>query len=380
MKFSVNSTVELQIEKLVVGGEGLARKDGAVFFVPLTAPGDLVKARITEDKKNFFRAEVVELLQASPQRTRPECSYFGECGGCSWQHLKYEAQLEAKKNLVLENLQKFLKTDSLPFQGIVPSPQQWRYRNRIQPQIQEGRLGFQGAKSHKLVPIEDCLIAEKTLLSLWPDIKKKNSKTASARIELYLSQDGHPHWYSMEEEKGDLGFSQVNEAVNQLLIQTLIDWGQSFSGQRIIDLYAGAGNLTFPFSNAHKKKQVVGVELHPVLVQKAREISQKISPKSLEFYNADVGLFLKRFRLGSDDLVILDPPRAGADEFVIKSIAEARVQKIFYVSCHPVSLARDLERLLRWGKKASREYKISRIQCFDMFPQTDHVETLVEIS
>ena len=121
--------------------------------------------------------------------------------------------------------------------------------------------------------------------------------------------------------------------------------------------------------------------MHPLLALKAREqaLRLKISPKFLEFYCADVGLFLKRFSFNPQDLVILDPPRAGVDEFVIKSIAQAGVQKILYVSCHPVSLARDLERWIRWGKTQNHHYEISRILCFDMFPQTDHVETLVEI-
>ena len=251
MKFSVGSTVELDIEKLVVGGDGLARKDGAVFFVPLSAPGDRIQARILEDKKTFYRAEIVAFLEKSPLRVNPLCPYFGTCGGCSWQHLSAETQLKAKESLVFENLQKFLKQEKLPFLGIVPSPKEWRYRNRIQPQILNKEDGFQAAKTHQVVPVEDCLITDENLIRLWPELKRSSlGRSSPERVELYLNQKNQAQWYSMAERKEDLGFSQVNEGVNQLLIQKILDWSSDYTGERIIDLYAGAGNLTFPLSSA----------------------------------------------------------------------------------------------------------------------------------
>jgi 23S rRNA (uracil1939-C5)-methyltransferase len=366
---------QVKIEKLAVGGYGVARHEGLVVFVPYSVPGDEVIVEITEKKSNHAFAEIKEFVTKSPERIEPPCQYYQSCGGCNWQHIQSEAQLRYKEDLVRENLRKFLGED-ISVNKIIPSPQPWRYRNRVQLSSAEGRLGFKKRKSHSVVDIEDCLIIEEPLGKALSRVRTSLGPT-ERRIELFLTPKNDVKWETMENLEDAMGFSQVNRFQNEDLISKVLEWSPA-SAKSILELYAGSGNFTWPLAGKFSDSEIVAVELNSKLVGRAAE-NKKTFPK-VQFINSDVESFLKRWPVTKHELVFMDPPRQGANPFIMKSLAAAGVPHILYLSCHPVSLARDLSDFMKAAKKSRKSYKITQVQPFEMFPHTDHVETLVSIN
>jgi 23S rRNA (uracil1939-C5)-methyltransferase len=389
MSSKIADPLKVTIEKLAIGGAGIARHDGLVIFVPDSAPGDELLVEITTKKKNFAEAQIKQILSPGPARRTPPCPIADRCGGCNWQHLTEAEQRHQKQILVQETLAKFLPGMTLPFLPFKESPQSLRYRNRIQPKYHQGKFGFFARRSHEIVEAKDCPITEEVLTAEFPVIKKVlDQKYASSkdvqRLEIYLDQNESPQWLLMGEEKEGVGFSQVNRFQNEDLLQTALSWSEGSNYTRVLDLYAGSGNFTFPLADKYRSQQIIAAELDPRLVQKAQTQIQASGSlnKRVHYYLSDVELFLKRTRLQPQDLVVLDPPRAGADAFVMKALAHAGVEKIIYISCHPVSLARDLKYFFETQDQVPglKKLKLNRIQCFEMFPQTDHVETIAELA
>ncbi len=380
----IGQKIELKIDSLSIGGDGVGRFEGQVIFVPESAPQDLLEVEITESHKNFNRARIHKIISPSPFRRDPPCMYAKDCGGCSWQHITEDEQLRQKEQLIVTTLKKFLKVDQIPFQEMIPSPHPFRYRNRIQPHYQNTQIGFYKKRSHDLVPIDDCLITEEPVTKLWSEIQKKLStvKRKVGQIEASIDENLKGSWRFIEKADESVGFSQVNRFLNTQLVEKVVQISKTkpITG-KIIDLYAGSGNFTFPLSDANKKNQVVGVELSPTLALKFREktLQRNLSPKFIEVYNSDVEKFLQRFEINPADFVLLDPPRIGTTPLVMRSLAQSGAAHIVYVSCHPTTLARDLEIFMTESKKSGHHYKIEQVLGFDLFPQTDHVETLVEL-
>lgn len=376
----LGSKVCLKIEKLAVGGAGLARHQGMVIFVPLTAPDEEVLAEIVTEKKNFAEARVIEILKPGPGRRTPPCPYFVQgCGGCNWQHLSDEEQRRQKHLLVLETLKKFNPNIDFEYLPLKPSPRSLRYRNRIQPKAQGSRFGFFERQSHNILDIQDCLITEEALTSKFPEVRQWSlgkGNHSLKKLEMYIADDESIRYGLINEEDDGVGFSQVNRFQNEDLLQTALSWAGDHEYSTVFDLYAGAGNFTFPLANKYKSSQVVGVELNPKLVEKAR---QQIRDKKLIYFLSDVESYMRRALITPHDLVLLDPPRAGASEHIMRALAAARPRKIIYISCHPVSLARDLQWFFDWAQKLGVKAHMARVQAFEMFPQTDHVETIAEL-
>lgn len=375
----LHQELTLEIEKMAITGEGVGRYEGAVVFVPFSAPQDKLKVKIVQVKKNFLRAEIINILNPSPIRRNPPCPIFGSCGGCSWQHLAASFQLEEKQRLLSEILKKFLPETSLPFLEPVASPKEFFYRNRIQPRLRSDSLGFFSTKSHDWVAAKDCFLVEEPLREFF----QTPPRAKSEKIELYLDTTGQPHYREILDEIEDQLFSQVNRFQNEDLIHAVLNWTKGLNPSVIFDFYAGAGNFSFPLSDQFKNKSVTAVELNPALVQIARSecLSRRISPKNLEFYALSVDHYLKRTPLPENSLVILDPPRQGCSEYVIRSLAaDGCSKKIIFISCHPVSLGRDLQRLQQYCASNSLSLSINKVQLFEMFPQTSHFETIAEVT
>lgn len=374
--FKAGELLEVQIEKLSLGGNGIARHSGLVIFIPFSAPGDSLKIEITEVKKNFAEGRILEILMPSSFRTKPPCPVFGTCGGCNWQHLQYSEQLNQKQLILEEQLKGLI--DPRLIEIIQPSPLEFRYRNRIQLKSKAGKVGFFKRGSHDIVDINDCPI---TLQEITAEIPKLRNNTdpnkLEKRLELQLDRQGKVHLSNEDSPFEGEGFSQINEAQNQNLIRELVNWCKPIQFSQFIDLYAGAGNFTFPIFEAFPKAKITAVELHPKSVQIGREKlkTRSLSPKQIEFYLSDVENFLKRSLIPKDSLVLLDPPRIGCSENVIKYLAQQPLQRMFYISCNPSALRRDILRL----KSFNSRWQILRAKPFDMFPQTDHIETLVEL-
>lgn len=386
---SQGQQLTVSIEKLAIGGSGIARHDGFVVFVPDSAPGDKLLVEITTKKKNFAEAKIVKILEPGPSRRTPPCPIADRCGGCNWQHVEESEQRQQKQIMVQEILKKFLPGRELPFLPLQSSPLSLRYRNRIQPKYLRGRFGFFGRRSHEIVEAKDCLITEEKITAEFAKIKseldaKSLNHKETQRLEVYLDQYENVKWLLMGEEKDGVGFSQVNRFQNEDLIRTVLDWSKGSNYERIFDLYAGGGNFTFPLAAQYPTQQIIAAELDSKLVQRAKEKIEKDSSlsKRTQFYLSDVESFMKKTKFQPKDLVLLDPPRAGADEAVMTALAKASVEKIIYISCHPASLARDVKYFFAAQEQtsSSRKLKVTRIQCFEMFPQTDHVETIAELA
>lgn len=374
----LGSKINVRIEKLAVGGAGIARHDGLVIFIPDSAPQDELLAEITSVKKNFSEARILQILVPGPSRRERPCPIADRCGGCNWQHITEAEQQRQKDLFVRENLNKFLPLQTPKYLPFLASPRSFRYRNRIQPKIKNNAFGFYARESHEIVEMRDCPITEEALAAKIPEVREwALAQGRDGRIEMSLSQKGDIHYSYANEPEETLGFSQVNRFQNEDLLKTALDWSRGNKYRHVFDLYAGAGNFSFPMLQEHQVP-VTAVELSPQLVSRGRSLAVD---KSVHFVHSDVEKYLlSKHDIQSTDLVILDPPRAGCSKEVMNALALAEPQKIIYISCHPVSLARDLkwffEACERLGKTKLR---LRRVQGFEMFPQTDHVETIAEL-
>lgn len=373
----LHSEHDITIEKLAVGGSGIGRIDyqnkKLVVFVPKSAPDDLLRVRITHVEKNFLNAEIVSILKASPFRREAPCPYFKDCGGCSWQHIDEKHQV-AQKELILKDLfKKFLPEQKYNLLPTVVSPNNFEYRNRIQLKQMGTKLGYFKPESHDLVDIDGCMISEPPLRDWLKNNKAKIRPSDKLRKhELKINAEGKVEFYPIGTQSEGLSFSQVNRSVNALLVNTVVDLAKGTQPRSLTEFYAGSGNFTFPLAALSKDLQIDAIELNPDLTQKAVETikSQKLH-KQIRFYTTKSELFPLRNTM-SDDLIMLDPPRQGCEKSLLVKIAETKPKFLLYISCHPVSLVRDLQVLNQNGFR----FEMRHLQIFDMFPQTDHFETL----
>jgi 23S rRNA (uracil1939-C5)-methyltransferase len=236
----IGSKISLKIEKLAVGGAGIARYEGLVVFVPDSAPSDEVLAEVVVVKKNFVEARIVEIFKSGPARRAPPCKLAGRCGGCNWQHITESEQLNQKSKIVYETLTKFNPEIKFEYLPITPSPRALRYRNRIQPKYKNGHFGFYERNSHKIVDVEDCLICETSLVEKFQEAKNWVSRQDSKglqRLEIALNEDHSVQYRLINQESDSEGFSQVNRFQNEDLIQTALAWAGQGPYKNIFDLY-----------------------------------------------------------------------------------------------------------------------------------------------
>jgi len=411
--------MKLTIEKLIYGGYGLARTGDKVVFVRGGVPGDEVDAEVTEEKKSFDIAYINNIIEPSKHRVDPQCEYFGKCGGCQWQNIDYQYQLKAKEQILKESIQKIAGINDFVIEPIVPSQNKYNYRNRVTLHLDtvKGKhiLGFKEEKSHQLVSIEQCPISSDNISQLVQKISKlitgydakklpfekifisdigkipalslspkKNSSESEVNSLFYKLKEriqGIDISIDNKEEKSFefkvLGlkfisspsvFAQANSIINEQLIKTLIKWADLKKNENVMDLYCGYGN--FSLNIARKVKQVLSIDNNKKAIKFAIKNAKLNSIRNCIFEDWDVKKYLQRHKpKENQDLVILDPPRTGAKE-IIKSIINISPKKILYISCNPTTLARDLKDLIKAG------YNLKKIQPFDMFPQTFHIESL----
>lgn len=374
----LHSTQDITIEKLVVGGDGLGRIEfngkPVVVFVPRAAPGDQLKVRINKAEKNHLNGEILEILKPSPQRQEAHCEYFKNCGGCSWQHITEDEQVRQKEQILQDLLKKFIPDVNYELKPTIRGQNTLHYRNRIQLKHLGNQLGYFKRGSHQIVDIESCPLAEKEISEKISQIKSslKNSPDLT-KYELRINQLNEFEYYPIGEDGEGLSFSQVNREINLRLVDEASHLIREASPTFITELYAGAGNFTFSISNQLSQARIEAVEMNPKLTRFAvQNLQQKKLQSRLSFFTSDCESFVKRRQLSSE-FILLDPPRAGCSEIVLNKILAASAKHLLYISCHPVFLARDLQKIF----KLQPSYKISEIRIFDMFPQTDHFETLV---
>jgi 23S rRNA (uracil1939-C5)-methyltransferase len=346
-------TVELQIEDVAFGGKGVARDEGKAVFVPFTIDGERITARIMREKKQFAEAELIEVLDASPQRAQPECPYFGRCGGCSYQHINYPHQLELKARQVEQTMRRIGKLSAPPMHPIVASPLPYGYRNRITVHAQDNVIGFYRRDVHELMDIARCPIA-------MPEVND-----ALARLRANRVRDGH---YTLRAHSGPRVFAQTNDAVADAIAGHI---AQIFVGPEklLIDAFCGSGFFSKRLA-AHFER-VVGIDWDRFAIEAAQ---RDASPKE-GYISGDVTTEL-RWLLEQNDLgstaLIVDPPATGLSAEMRRAILDSPPQTMIYVSCNPPTLARDVAEL-------QQRFAVISITPFDMFAQTAEIEAVVHL-
>ena len=350
----MKKTAIVTVSDVAFGGKGVARHEGKVFFIPFTAIGDEVKVGITRDKKKFAEAEVLEVLTPSPDRVVPKCHWYGQCGGCTYQHISYPAQLALKQRQVEQTLRRVGKLDEVPMRPIVPSPEPYAYRNRIRVHVTQRQVGFFAHASHELVTISRCELAEPGVNETLHDLRRAGPKDGDYTLVA-------------EAERGRY-FEQTNDAVAAemlTLVESLVQPGHDL----LIDAYCGGG--FFAHRLAPKFTQVVGIEGNEFAIDNAK----KTAALNERFIVGDVAEYLSGVlapATPATTTLLLDPPSTGLDPRVLEHILASCPARIIYVSCNPATLARDIAALVP-------TYRLESVTPLDMFPQTAEVEVVVSL-
>lgn len=427
----MNRSFTLEIEKMVYGGRGMGRIDGKVVFVPFTAPGDRVQVEVVREKKDYMEAVPKTVEEESPLRVKPFCGLFGKCGGCQYQHISYPHQLKLKEKEVKESLLHLKGEKDFEAVPAIPSSHDRGYR--IRAQFKGGRknkrevLGFYGPKSHQLVEVRECPLLHPLANEIFKGLqnwlgKKREYFVRNADIQIspaenkgvvQLHVEGHytpqmaetvgreipgvkgvlvagkkkiswgertilhrcPEVFgkrSLQIQADFDSFTQVNPYQNGNLIERVVEWADLSGREKVLDLFCGSGNLTLPL--AQRAGKVWGVDQDERAVKNAAENARKNQMENCLFIPATASAGIRRILAETDsvDVVVLDPPRAGAKDG-LDVLARMRPRKIIYVSCEPPTLARDLRRLGEMG------FRLTRIQPLDMFPHTYHIEVIAEL-
>lgn len=373
MALKIGEELELVINDIAFGGEGVARVGEYVVFVPFVAPGDRVRAKITELKKQFGRAQLLEIISAGPERVAPVCPHFGICGGCQYQHLDYSLQLQIKRKQVREHFVRIGGFSDPPVADVVPCPQPYHYRNRIMVRSQwngaEQRLivGFLRHDGRLVEEIDECAIAEPDLNVQLKQVLRKPPAKGGIKVTLRAMPDG---WVLPRDS-----FFQNNFFLLPKLVASVCELLRSAGSRFLIDAYCGVG--FFALELAGQVEQFAGVEIDQMAIRAARENAIKRGIGNGDFVIAPtenwLPALLKRFPR-QETTVILDPPRVGCLPAAIDQLRAEQPRQIIYVSCHPATLARDLKRLCAAGL-----YRLAQVVPHDMFPQTQHVECVADL-
>lgn len=388
------------------GGEAMGRlPDGRMVFIPYALPGEKLHIRLVEEKEHYARAELLEVVEASPDRITPRCVYFTACGGCHYQHIPIEKQLAIKSEILVDQLTRIGGLTNILIQDLTPSPSSWNYRNHIQFHLTpQGKLGYLKPRSKDVLAIRECHLPEGLLNLIWPQLTIQ-PETAIQRLALRLgegedvllvldSQDIRPPEVSLEElsisavhhsPAGTLviagsdhidmhilgrsfrvsatSFFQVNTSMAEKMVQHLLD--NLPAGGALLEVYCGVG--LFSAFLAPRVERLIGIESSPDACYDF--VANLDEYDNVELYEAAAEDILPQLNL-QPEVVLVDPPRAGLDRRVMEAILRLKPGLLAYVSCDPATLARDAQRLSNAG------FQLTQISLFDVFPQTYHIESI----
>jgi 23S rRNA (uracil1939-C5)-methyltransferase len=407
-------TFEITIEKLIYGGHGLGRHQGKVVFVPFVVPGDRLLVRTIEGKKTFIRAETVKLLDPGPDREQPRCPHFGRCGGCQWQNLEYSRQVETKRKILEELLHHKLPEtrDQLIPMSASPKPYEYRSRARLQLRGQGSgaRIGFYRYLSHEVEDVEMCPLFTPMLNQALASVRsalcrgkiapgvlqmaiacsEEEARWEMAAVDAQLDEgassladlaEAAPIPLDLHRRIGDFAYAvspaaffQANDSMVSELTGSLQELAMDAGRSAVLDLYSGVGLFALPLARHYRR--VVAVESSPLAARLCVMNAASAGILNLETHCSDVAAWMRGSGSPAKagfDLIVLDPPRAGAGPEVMSRIQEWAPEAIIYVSCDPQTLCRDLS-AIRPGT-----YQIDRIQGLDLFPQSYHFETIVRL-
>jgi len=394
--------MEVNIEKLDHYGKGIARNNGIPIFIDGALPNETVKIDIIKEKKKFCEAKTVEIISKNPNRAEPKCPYYKECGGCNIMHMNYPQQLEFKENKVKEVLNKFTGFENV--KNII-STDQFYYRNKVTLKVKQD-IGYYKEKSYEIVSIENCLIADEKINNIISKIKEikledvteiviRTSKTENMAVfyggkDIYVDIDKldiidniifindnvnikKGKGYIEEDINGikfvisPTSFFQVNTNGMINLYNKVLEYAKLKGTENLLDLYCGTGTIGIYLAKYCKK--VFGIEINKEAIKDAIKNKELNNLDNINFQAGDVKDVLKKNNF-VPDIIVVDPPRAGLDAKVIEEIKSLSPDKLIYVSCDVVTLARDLKLL-------NDNFNIIECTPVDMFPNTHHVENVV---
>jgi len=389
-----------------------------------------VRVKVIKDKPNYYIGEVIEIVKPAKERINPPCTYFNQCGGCDYQHIKYQSQLKFKEEILVETLKRVGGLKEISINPIIPSPEPFYYRLKAQLKIVRNsehiNLGYYRKDSHRFVPIKECIICHKqinNLIKVFLELKEANllynfdeieiilsnltkkillstsgnniNKTQLAKLSLaiakkikniagiltskkrkiihigktFLSEKIKEINYRISSES----FFQINYSLHDILLNEIIKFVNPKKKENIFDIYCGVGTFSLPI--ALKANYIFGIDESTSSISDAIFNQRTNRIKNCEFIQtkAEDGLKLLKKKRVLSDTILINPPRAGCTKMTKKLIASFIPQNIIYLSCNPSTLARDLSFFLK------KHYEIKTIQPIDQFPQTYHIETLVKL-
>ena len=369
----IGDKVIARISDIAFGGEGVARVEDFVVFVPFVIHGEEVEAEITEVKKRFARAKPLRVLSPSLQRVAPACRHFGACGGCQYQHIAYETQLEIRHKQIADLMERVGGFDGARVAPVIPCPRAYGYRNRIMIRSQwnkpEQRLniGFVRWDCGLVEDIMECKIVEQAINEEISRVRAHPPPKGGLKVVLRIPPDA---W----EVPAD-SFFQNNSFLLPKLVEAVRECVRQGKTRRLIDLYCGVG--FFGIELAPGVESFVGVEYDRGAIASARRNAAARGLTNGEFIAGRVEEVLPELfgRVGPKATsVLLDPPRKGCQPEVLDLLRRERPAQVVYVSCHPATMARDLNVLCR-----ETVFELVQVIPLDMFPQTQHVECVAEL-
>ena len=374
---------DIEIYALAYGGNGVGKLDGKVCFVEGALPGETVSFIKEKEKKRFVIGRAAEILAPSAERIEPKCPYYGKCGGCQYQHLRYDKEVEYKAKQVRELLRTIGGIEDFDFEGIVPSPSEYAYRSSITLHRSRTAYGYYAKDNKTIIGIDRCPLAKDEINEFLVSGKRQFKEK-----DVTLKCDGRGKVYTSEDAKGTyfynevLGlrlvfsphaFSQVNYRVAAALAEKFYSWSAEVRAEVLFDLYCGVGFFGIPAHEAFKF--VYGMDSGRAAVACARHAQKELKIKNAKFFCADTEKsFAENYVKwrGRSNVILLDPPRSGISPKLAGYLAGAEgAQTLIYISCDPAVLARDAKILTR-----DKAWKLERLACFDMFARTKHVESM----
>ncbi len=404
----VSTLVTIELTTYAYGGESLGRlPDGRAVFVPFALPGETVQVRLVEEKAGYARGELQAVLIASPDRVLPRCSHYTLCGGCHYQHIPYEKQLEIKTTILRDQLERIARLKDPPIEPCVASPNPFNYRNHVQFHLTpQGKLGYQQMRSNKTFALQECHLPEEALNQLWPlldfepmpGLKRIHLRQGIEEDTILVleSNEAEPPEVSVEDLAVSVvfqgpqsnqvlagseyvvmevldhnfrvsagSFFQVNIPVVEAMVSHLLEQLLVHSNDTVLDIYAGVG--LFSAFLAPAAERLIAIESNE---NACEDFTINLNEfDNVELYQATAEEVLPDLEV-RPHVIIVDPPRAGIGRQAMDGILAMSPEILAYVSCDPATLARDARRLIEAG------YLLKQITPFDVFPQTYHIESI----
>jgi 23S rRNA (uracil1939-C5)-methyltransferase len=388
--------LELRIDHVAFGGDGVGRFQQQVVFVPFTVDGDEVRILITDVRKRFVRGRLEKLLKPSPNRIESRCRYYARCGGCQYQHIRYDHGLQLKGQQVVDAFVRIGKVALPPSTPVIPSPGAFQYRGKADYHVRVSPneppvIGFMDVSSKHIIDIDRCEIVDETIneacLTFRRDLGMGRINTPWDRQTIWSADiDGEkadvvtdfrkPRFVTRTVKGQNLaapyrGFFQANRFLVSRLVDDVVETSALSGRETVLDAYCGSG--LFSLFLAPKARRVYGIEMDGEAIHCARRNHRQAGLTNAAFIRGDAGEILLKDFVETQrhvDVLILDPPRTGCDPALLSGLVKLKPARIVYISCNPATQARDIRHLLDHG------FTLISLKPYDMFPQTAHIEVV----